>query len=560
MVGEKLGSYRIEGTLGVGAMGVVYKATHEPSGRAAAVKVISKEIAQRGNSYDRFEREANILQQFKHPNIVKFLALGRSKGTSYIAMEFISGKTLEQILQEHEALPWKDVVSLGTQICEALHYAHERGVVHRDLKPSNLMVNDQGVVKLTDFGIAKDLDKTALTGTGRTLGTAAYMAPEQIRGTPEVSHKTDLYALGIVLYQLLVGRPPFQGASAVVLMHCHMNEPIPRPSARVAEIPRALDDLVVKLLAKSPSDRPWDASVVGHELQTILDRADKGEAVPMVWPTEGMDATSATQGSPTVVRKTKKKVRTAPTVEGSKSRKVLLLETAGLVLALAVVSGFIGYMLWPPSAPYLYRQAERLMASPSRSDWSEAIKEYIDPLDRRFPSNPYRAATRAWRDKIALDRAEGRTRVLQSPVNTKLNQPNDRIEEQWVEYFALVSAAEKRSDDLAEETAWRELAKQYRPDESTERPYHLLALKRAEEQHKLIEQRRSRVGRLLTQANASEADGRVDEAQSIRKQVADKDGKFSSVADLLTLPARPASTSKPDASAPSESIASPPGI
>ena len=155
-------------------------------------------------------------------------------------MEFVPGVTLEKTLQDRERLPWREVVELGIQICDALHYAHERGVVHRDLKPSNLMVTNDGKIKLTDFGIAKDLDKTALTATGRTLGTAAYMAPEQIRGTPAVSHKTDLYALGIVLYQMLVGKPAFEGSSPVVLMHCHLNEAPPRPSSKIAEIPKAL--------------------------------------------------------------------------------------------------------------------------------------------------------------------------------------------------------------------------------------------------------------------------------------------------------------------------------
>ena len=126
-------------------------------------------------------------------------------------MEFVEGSTLDVVLHKRGPLPWLEVVDLGIQICDALHFAHEHGIVHRDLKPSNLMVTKDGTVKLTDFGIAKDLDATALTGTGRTLGTAAYMAPEQIRGTPEVSHKTDLYALGVVLYQMLVRRCPSRG-------------------------------------------------------------------------------------------------------------------------------------------------------------------------------------------------------------------------------------------------------------------------------------------------------------------------------------------------------------
>ncbi len=271
--GEKLGSFRIESVLGAGAMGVVYRGTNETTGRAAAVKVISGEVSQQSKVYERFRREAEILQQFRHPNIVRFLAVGRFRGTSYIAMEFVPGVTLEKTLQDRERLPWREVVELGIQICDALHYAHERGVVHRDLKPSNLMVTNDGKIKLTDFGIAKDLDKTALTATGRTLGTAAYMAPEQIRGTPAVSHKTDLYALGIVLYQMLVGKPAFEGSSPVVLMHCHLNEPPPRPSSKIAEIPKALDELILSLMAKSPTDRPWDAAAVSA---TLDDAARQG--------------------------------------------------------------------------------------------------------------------------------------------------------------------------------------------------------------------------------------------------------------------------------------------
>ena len=140
------------------------------------------------------------------------------------------------------------------------------------------MVTTDGKIKLTDFGIAKDLDATALTATGRTLGTAAYMSPEQIRGAPAVSHRTDLYALGVVLFQMLVGKPPFEGNTPVVLMHSHLNEPPPRPSAKVAEIPRKLDELIVNLMAKSPNDRPWDAAAVGVKLTDLRDKADKGAA------------------------------------------------------------------------------------------------------------------------------------------------------------------------------------------------------------------------------------------------------------------------------------------
>jgi serine/threonine protein kinase/WD40 repeat protein len=287
MIGEKLGSFRIEAVLGTGAMGVVYRGTNESTGKPAAVKVISGEIAKQGKAYQRFKREAEILQQFRHPNIVHFLAVGRFKGTSYFAMEFIAGETLEQMISRRGPIPWREVVDLGIQICEALHYSHEHGVVHRHLVPSNLMVNEQGQIKLIDFGIAKDLDATALTMPGQILGAPAYMAPEQIRGTPAVSHKTDLYALGNLFYEMLTGQAAFTGSSAAELMHGHLNQAPPRPSARVPEVPKALDDLVVKLMAKSPDDRPSHAVVAGLVLAQLCDAVEKdapaADGVTHIW-------------------------------------------------------------------------------------------------------------------------------------------------------------------------------------------------------------------------------------------------------------------------------------
>ena len=146
MIGEKLGPFRIEEKLGSGAMGVVYRAIHEPTGQSVAVKVVAGEMAARGNAAERFERESDILKQFKHPNIVQHIGTGFSKSRElrFYAMEYVPGVTLDQVLAERGALPWREVVDLGLQLCEALQYAHERGVVHRDLKPSNLMITRDG--------------------------------------------------------------------------------------------------------------------------------------------------------------------------------------------------------------------------------------------------------------------------------------------------------------------------------------------------------------------------------------------------------------------------------
>ncbi len=580
--GETLGSFRIESVLGSGAMGVVYRATNEKNGRVAAVKVLSSEFAPQGGKSklrDRFEREAEILQQFRHPGIVRFLAVGRYRGTSYLAMEYVEGKTLEQVIQERDALPWREVVELGIQICDALHYAHERGIVHRDLKPSNLMVTADGKVKLTDFGIAKDLDATALTATGRTLGTAAYMAPEQIRGAPAISHKTDLYALGIVLYQLLTGKMPFEGNTPIVLMHCHLNEPPPRPSARVAEIPKALDELIVNLMAKIPADRPWDAAAAGMALTKLRDKAERGAAIAMVWPSSqsapgkpsrsgGATGGPGATGSPA---KKSRKARSiaalapsavfgwtasgthAPAADGTRSLRISrsTVEIGLLVSALLAIGGFIGYWVYPPSAGYLYHQAELLMASNRRHDWLTAREDYLDPLDSRFPNNPYREQTQKWRDQILLDVVEGRAAVLSSPAKVgKLNQPANITESLYVVTFASASAASERGDDLTARRHWKEMAQKLQPDDPEQRPWYLLALERVKDRDVVMRDRRRLVETLFDEERTARLGGRTFEANTIRNNLLEQFSHFTDLADLFPREPQATGATEPTRAAP----------
>ncbi len=535
-IGEQLGSFRLESVLGSGAMGIVFKATHQATGRAAAVKIVQAEVAENSKLLERFSREAEIVKQFRHPNIVRWLATGKYKGTYYFAMEYVEGTTLDKVLQDRGGLPWREVVDLGIQICDALQYAHQQGVVHRDLKPSNLMVTADGRVKLTDFGIAKDLDRTALTAPGRTLGTAAYMAPEQIRGTPAVSHKTDLYALGALLYQMLVGQPPFSGASAVVLMHCHINEPAPRPSAKVEEIPKALDDVIVALMAKAPADRPWDAQAVAVTLGELRDKARKNQAVAMVWPEPGSAAANPSRAGVGVDSKKakagkKKARRSDDDAPGLFSRE--RLEIAGLVGGLLLVGGFIAYLVWPPGQEYLYRHAAPLMESSRRSDWVEAIRDYVDPLDSRFPNHPYREQTRAWRDKLVLEDAENRARVLASPTPTPFSQPQTNGERQFVFYNGMAAKAEADGDELAAERYWREMTAAVSPDDPDDRPWRLLAEKRADDLAARIRERHAFVTEQFRKAVAALQAGDAKESLQIQAMLREKYGRFTDVADLF---------------------------
>ncbi len=565
LIGEKLGPYVIKGILGMGAMGVVFRAWDEDKQRAAAIKFILSDIVGKGNSFERFRREAKVVNMLRHPNIVTYYKGGRVKsgsyqGAVYFAMEYIDGKTLEQILAERNAFPWTEVADLAVQVCGALQFAHDNHVVHRDLKPSNMMITKDKIIKLTDFGIAKALGATDLTATGRTLGTAAYMAPEQIRGD-EISHKTDLYQLGCVLYQLLNGRLPFEGTSAVAMMHGHLNEERPFPSHKFREIPVALgselpelppamDDLVVRLMAKKAQDRPDSAAEVMERLTEIREFSGLGKPVPKKWRRE-RDLVKSTTPAPSEtksVRKAGVKRRSAPptgeTEYVGNTRR--LLETVGLVALLIGLAGVIGYAFWPPSASYLFTRAEPLMASEDRHDWARARNEYLDKLDAEYPNNPYKEKTGPWRDKLALSETEGRARNLQSQANTGFNKPNGELEERFVQYYTVVSAAEKRNDERGAATAWEEFASSLKPDEKDERPWHLLAKKKAAELSQKIVQRKERVIALMNMAHKAELEGKVSEAVSLRAEVLERYGKFTDVAELLGI----APGTAPEAKAP----------
>lgn len=272
--GKKLGPFLIQKELGSGAMGTVYLANFEHEGKTVpvALKVVALGLLGNKSAMDRFHREASILKQLKHPHIVRLIATpnpNKPSKTPFIAMEYIEGESLDHVLARRIKLSWEEAADYAKQLCSALQYAHDKGIIHRDLKPSNLMVTLDGKLKLTDFGIAKDTDVTALTGNNSTIGTAAYMSPEQCRGEKGLTNKSDLYSLGIVLFELLTGRKPFTAETTVDMFMKHVNEVPPRPSRFVSDIPVWLDNLVMFLLEKDKDIRPMDAATVGRMLADI---------------------------------------------------------------------------------------------------------------------------------------------------------------------------------------------------------------------------------------------------------------------------------------------------
>src|SRR5947209_7975910 len=272
LIGQQLGPFAIEKELGSGAMGAVYLGRYLKTGQRVAVKVMAPGLGSNERAVARFEREAAILKQLKHPNIVRLFGSGRSHKTVYYAMEYIEGESMDHVMERRGRYTWEEVVTLGQQLCQALQHAHEQGIVHRDLKPSNLMMCRDGTLKLTDFGIAKDLDVTQLTSANCTVGTASYMSPEQCRGERDLTYKSDLYSLGCVLYELLTGRKPFLAENAMDMFLQHCQGTFERPSRLVLDIPVWLDTLVCQMLEKKPEQRPRDAEMVSQVLGSIAEK------------------------------------------------------------------------------------------------------------------------------------------------------------------------------------------------------------------------------------------------------------------------------------------------
>src|SRR5712691_11321559 len=273
-VKRMIGPFLLEQKLGVGGMGVVYKATYTKNGAEIALKVLPISLSANKQLVARFEREMTILKKLKHPRIVQFYGGGQQDGQYFYAMEFIDGGTLDRVLKDKGRLAWEQVVEYGVQICEALEHAHDHGIVHRDLKPANLFLGKDGQLRLGDFGIARDTDATALTATGSTVGTATYMAPEQITAKQPISNKTDLYALGCVLFEMLTGHPPFKAPAQMELLLKHINEPPPKVRAEVLECPIFLEQVILQLLEKHPDKRPHDALMVQVALEEVVERVN----------------------------------------------------------------------------------------------------------------------------------------------------------------------------------------------------------------------------------------------------------------------------------------------
>ena len=300
--GTLSGRYETSERLGTGGMSSVYKATDRILERTVAVKILAEHLHDDERFVARFKREALAVAKLIHPNIVQVYDTGVDEGRHYIVMEYVEGRSGAQILQRQGPVEPEVAAEIGIQACAGLDYAHRRGIIHRDVKPGNLMVvggpvgGGEMIVKLTDFGIARAIEQTRITQVGSVVGTAAYLAPEQVRGE-EATPATDVYALGVVLYQFLTGRLPYEGSSLAELAVRQQNEkPLP-PSTYDSDIPEPLGAAVLRALEGDPSRRYASAEELASGLRLGL----QGEDVTLPLE-EGTSATSVLGGDTAATR------------------------------------------------------------------------------------------------------------------------------------------------------------------------------------------------------------------------------------------------------------------
>ncbi len=424
---EQLGPYRLGRKLGQGGMGSVFAAVDTETNQPVAVKLLAPQMAAEEGFRIRFEAEIDSLKKLRHPNIVRLFGYGEQSGALYYAMELVDGPSLEDELKAGRRFEWREATDIGIQLCKALKHAHDHGIVHRDIKPANLLLDPQGAVKLSDFGIARLFGNTRMTSEGGILGTAEYMAPEQADGRP-ATERSDQYSLGCVLYALLAGRAPFRTASFVEMLHAQRFTQ-PEPLRRFApHCPAELQRIIHQLLDKDPGKRFTNTLMLARALEAMQralslpasDEPDQAISSSPTRTTSGhspdslaatvtpsatgvddayeLDSPERTQVSGDFAAKAAPTLRPEPVRKFTKvedeparhaglddfKRVLAAPQTWGLTLLLLLALGFLIYKLSPDSADGLAAKIDAISQGP---DGDKAAQAQLAEFVLRFPDD-----------------------------------------------------------------------------------------------------------------------------------------------------------------------------
>ncbi|QDU35945.1 Serine/threonine-protein kinase PK-1 [Maioricimonas rarisocia] len=452
-------------------MGIVYRATYLKTGQDVAVKVLAPDLTADPKLARRFQREMDILKKLRHPHIVRYYGGSSSGAQRFYAMEMITGGSLDDLLRKRNTLSWEEAVEYGIHIAKALEHAHNEGVIHRDLKPGNLLLTKKGRIKLSDFGIARDTQATALTQAGKTVGTMAYMAPEQITGKKPVSRRTDLYALGCVMFQMLTGRTPFESETHPEMLFKHIQDDPPSVREYNMDVPIWLDRLIDDMLAKEPEDRPFDALAVQVQLEEVRTKVAEQESIIRETAAGGQSALTLKEGDRQLATKLvgkKKKKRKKKQLEVPVYERTWFLGSALAGVLLLVV-----WSLWPESEAAIFDRIQQVMASDDPGDWGAAESDIKDYLER-FPEAQQASQVSGWHDQIEMYRAERR-----AETNIRFGRdPQTEAEQLFVEAKQYEKFGD-RLTALSKYEAMVTLLKEQR-DDSEARPFINLARRQAQ--------------------------------------------------------------------------------
>jgi len=311
--GQKINDrYEIVKSIGEGGMANVYLADDKILERKVAVKVLRGDLSADDKFIRRFEREAQSVSNLSHQNIVEVYDVGVEDGEHYIVMEYIEGKTLKQLLKKRESLTLTEVIDIMTQLTDGIAHAHESYIIHRDIKPQNIMIEDNGLIKITDFGIAMALNATQLTQTNSVMGSVHYLPPEQASGKG-ATVKSDIYSLGILMYELLTGNVPFKGDNAVEIALKHMKDKIPSIRKQNPAIPQSVENILLKATAKNPRNR-YDSTKDMHEdfVHCLEEEHANDKKIVFEYPENDLDATQPLE---TINKETTKKAVKKPAIK-----------------------------------------------------------------------------------------------------------------------------------------------------------------------------------------------------------------------------------------------------
>jgi serine/threonine protein kinase len=272
LTGKQLGPYQIVAPLGEGGMAAVFKAYHPSMDRYVALKVLPRHFSSNPEFIQRFSQEARLIAKLEHPHILPVHDFGESDGYTYLAMRLVEGGSLADFLKKRRKLDLALISRIVSQVGSALNYAHEKGIIHRDFKPGNILIDKFENCLLTDFGIAKLVEATShLTHTGGILGTPAYISPEQGSGKP-IDNRSDIYSLGVVLYQMVVGDLPYKADTPMAVIYKHIHDPLPLPRQRVPDLPESIERVILKALAKNPDDRYSTVADLVNALRNAIEQ------------------------------------------------------------------------------------------------------------------------------------------------------------------------------------------------------------------------------------------------------------------------------------------------